>query len=56
MELLDQDGRATADMRRLPASKKAEDLVRELVVACVVARLVVQLGVVRWRTALQLGV
>lgn len=56
MELLDQDPRATADMRKVPAWKKAVELVRELVIAYVVARFVVQLGVVDWRAALQLGV
>jgi hypothetical protein len=55
MELL-QDPRATADMRKVPAWKKAAELVRELVIAYVVARFVVQLGVVEWRAALQLGV
>lgn len=44
MELLDQDPRATADMRKVPAWKKATELVRELF-AYVVARFVVLLGV-----------
>jgi hypothetical protein len=56
MELLGQDPRAMADMRKVPAWKKAAELVRELVIAYVVARFVVQLGVVEWRAALQLGV
>src|SRR5205807_7373866 len=47
MALLDQDPRATADMRKVPAWKKATELVRELVIAYVVARFVVQLGVAR---------
>jgi len=56
MALLDQDPRATADMRKVPAWKKATELVRELVIAYVVARFVVQLGVTDWKAAVQLGV
>jgi len=56
MELLDQDPRATADMRKVPTWKKAAELVRELVIAYVVARFVVQLGIVNWKAAVQLGV
>jgi len=56
MALLDQDPRATADMRKVPAWKKATALVRELVIAYVVARFVVQLGVADWKAAVQLGV
>src|SRR5437588_8994844 len=56
MALLDQDPRATADMRKVPAWKKATELVRELVIAYVVARFVVQLGVADWKAAVQLGV
>jgi hypothetical protein len=56
MELLHQDPRATADMRKVPAWKKAAELVRELVIAYVVARFVVLLGVVEWKAAVQLGV
>ncbi len=56
MELLDQDPRATADMRKVPAWKKATELVRELVITYVVARLVVMLGVVDWGAAVDLGV
>lgn len=55
MELLDQDPRATADIRKVPAWKKAAELVRELVIAYVVARFVVMLGVVDWKAAAQLG-
>jgi hypothetical protein len=55
MELLDQDPCATADMRKVPAWKKVAELMRELVIAYVVARFVVQLGVVDWRAAVQLG-
>src|SRR5260370_3209503 len=55
MELLDQDQRATADMRKVAAWKKATELVRELVIAYVVARFVVLLGVVGWKAAVQLG-
>jgi hypothetical protein len=56
MELLDQDPRATADMRKVPAWKKTAELVRELVIAYVVAHFVVRLGVVEWKAAVQLGV
>jgi hypothetical protein len=55
MELLDQDPRATADMRKVPTWKKAAELVRELVIAYVVARFVVLIGVVDWKAAVQLG-
>jgi hypothetical protein len=55
MELLDQDPRATADMRKVPAWKKVAELMRELVIAYVVARFVIQLGVVDWRAAVELG-
>ena len=55
MKLLDQDPRATADMRKVPAWKKAAELVRELVIAYVVARFVVLLGVADWKTAVELG-
>jgi hypothetical protein len=55
MELLDQDPRATADMRKVSAWKKATELVRELVIAYVVARFVVLIGVVDWKAAVQLG-
>ena len=43
-------------MRKVPAWKKATELVRELVIAYVVARFVVQLGVADWKAAVQLGV
>src|SRR6266567_4232180 len=56
MELLDQDPRATADIRKVPAWKKATELVRELVIAFVVARFVVLIGIVDWKSAVQLGV
>jgi hypothetical protein len=56
MKLLDQDPRATADMRKVPAWKKATELVRELVIAFVVARFVVLIGIVDWKSAVQLGV
>ena len=55
MALLDQEPRATADMRKVPAWKKLAELVRELVIAYVVARFVVLLGVVEWKAAVQLG-
>jgi Protein of unknown function (DUF1761) len=55
MDLLDQDQRATADMRKVPGWKKATELVRELIIAYVVARFVVLLGVADWKAALQLG-
>jgi hypothetical protein len=44
MELLDQDGQATADMRKVPAWNKAAESVRELVIPYVVGRSVLQLG------------
>jgi len=56
MDLLDQDPQATADMRKVPGWKKATELVRELIIAYVVARFVVLLGVVEWKAAVQLGV
>jgi uncharacterized protein DUF1761 len=43
-------------MRKVPGWKKATELVRELVIANVVARFVVLLGVSEWKTAVQLGV
>src|SRR5215470_12301975 len=55
MELLNQDQRATADMRKVPGWKKATELVRELLIAYVVARFVVLLGVADWKAELQLG-
>jgi hypothetical protein len=56
MDLLEQDPRATADMRKVPGWKKATELARELVIAYVVARFVVLLGVSEWKAAVQLGV
>jgi hypothetical protein len=56
MELLQNNPRATADMRKVPAWKKAAELVREFVIAYVVARFVVSLGVPEWKAAVQLGV
>ena len=56
MELLQNNPRATADMRKVPAWKKAAELVREFVIAYVVARFVVLLGVPEWKAAVQLGV
>jgi hypothetical protein len=56
MELLHQDPRTTADMRKVPAWKKAAELVREFIIAYVVARFVVLLGVPEWKAAVQLGV
>ncbi len=55
MELLGTDPGATADMRRVPAWKKLGELVRGLIVAYVLARFVVLLGIVDWRAAVQLG-
>jgi hypothetical protein len=55
MDLLDKDPRAT-DMRKVPGWKKATELVREIVIAYVVARFVVLLGVREWKAAVQLGV
>jgi hypothetical protein len=51
MELLQNNPRATADMRKVPAWKKAAELVREFVIAYVVARFVVLLGVPEWHWA-----
>jgi hypothetical protein len=56
MKLLGHDPGARADMRRVPAWKKLAESVRGLVVAYVLARLVVLLGVADWRSAVQLGV
>lgn len=56
MELLQQDPRATADMRKVPAWKKAAELGRELIITYVVAHFVVLLGVVDWKAAVQLGI
>ena len=56
MVLLDQDPRATADMRKVPAWKKLAELVRELVIAYVTARFVILLGVVEGKAAVQLGI
>jgi Protein of unknown function (DUF1761) len=56
MKLLAHDPRATADMRRVPAWKKAAEFGRELIIAYVVARFVVLLMVVDWKAAVQLGV
>ena len=55
MKLLDQDPRATADMRKVPAWKKAAELVLELVITYVVARFVVLLGIAHRQAAVQLG-
>ena len=55
MKHLNQDARATADMRKVPGWKKAAEFVRELVIACVVAHFVVLLGIGGWKPAAQLG-
>jgi hypothetical protein len=56
MKLLGNDPGAAADMRRVETWKKLAEFVRGLVVAYVIARFVVLLGVADWRGAVQLGV
>ena len=56
MKLLGNDPGAAADMRRMGIWKKLGEFVRGLVVAYVLARLVLLLGVADWRGAVQLGV
>jgi hypothetical protein len=56
MKLLGHDRSATADMRKVRAWKIPAELVRNLVLAYVLARFVVLLGVVGWKSAVQLGV
>jgi hypothetical protein len=56
MELLGKEPNATADMRRVPAWKKLIEFVRGLIVAYVLAHLVALLGIVEWRSALQIAV
>jgi hypothetical protein len=53
MRLLGNDPDATADMKKAPAWKKPAEFVRGLVVAYVLARLVVLLGIVDWGDAVQ---
>jgi hypothetical protein len=55
MKLLANEPGATADMRKVPGWKMATELVRELVIAYVVARFVILIGVVDWKAAVQLG-
>ncbi len=55
MKLLGNDPAATAEMKKSPAWKKPVELVRGLVVAYVLARFVVLLGVVDWKGAIQLA-
>jgi hypothetical protein len=56
MAMLSDDPRSTADMRKVPAWKKAVELVRELIIVYVVARFVVLMGIADWKTAVQLGI
>jgi len=56
MKLLGDDPAATAEMKKSPAWKKPVELVRGLVVAYVLARFVVLLGVVDWKGAVQLAI
>ena len=56
MKLLGDDRSAVADMRKVRAWKILAELVRNLVLAYVLARFVVLLGVVGWKSAVQLGV
>jgi Protein of unknown function (DUF1761) len=55
MKLLRNDPAASADMKKSPAWKKPVELVRGLIVAYVLARFVVLLGVADWKAAAQLG-
>jgi hypothetical protein len=56
MKLLGDDPAATADMKKVPAWKKPVELFRGLVVAYVLARFIVLLGVADWKGAVQLGI
>ena len=55
MKLLGDTPGAAADMRRVRPLKMLGEIVRTLVVAYVLARFVVLLGVVDWKGAVQLG-
>ena len=55
MKLLGNDLGATADMRKVQPWKMLGEIVRSFVVAYVLARFVVLLGVVDWKGAVRLG-
>jgi hypothetical protein len=56
MKLLGNNPGAKADMRRVPTWKMLGEFIRGLVVAYVLARFVVLLGVVNWKGGVQLGI
>lgn len=55
MKLLGNDPGATADMRKVQPWKILGEIVRSFVVAYVLARFVVRLGIVDWKGAVLLG-
>ena len=55
MELLGNDPGATADMRKVQPLKMLGELVRSFIVAYVLARFVMLLGIVDWKGAVRLG-
>jgi hypothetical protein len=57
MKLLGNDqGGATADMRKVSTWKKLFELVRTFVVTLVMAHVIALAGIVRWLDAVQLGI
>jgi hypothetical protein len=55
MQLLGNDPGATADMRKVQPWKMLGEIVRSFIVAYVLARFVVLLGIVDWKGAVRLG-
>jgi hypothetical protein len=55
MELLGNDAGATADMRKVQPWKILGEIVRTFIVTYVLARFVVLLGIVDWKSAVRLG-
>jgi len=55
MKLLGNEPGATADMRRVQPWKMLAEIIRSLIVAYVLARLVVLLGIADWKGAVRLG-
>jgi len=55
MELLGNDAGATADMRKVQPWKMLGEIVRTFIVTYVLARFVVLLGIVDWKSAARLG-
>jgi len=55
MELLGNDAGATADMRKVQPLKMLGEIVRTFIVTYVLARFVVLLGIVDWKSAVRLG-